>query len=286
VADVRPDARKSLVTLKEEWQACTKCNLGLRRIEREGHFVFGQGLLHSVMLIAEGPGVEEEASGIPFVGRSGRLLRRVLKALGLTDYYLTNVVSCRSCEPQANADGTPMMTKNRRTGEWSQRFKDEPPTPPQKAACRPRLLEEIYLVDPIVIVGLGGPACEALLGHSIAITRNRGETTQISIPGASYQPVLTDKKKQWLRKVGGEYVAPVEQSEVFYHFIPTLHPAYVVRELADQGPDNPFRKFVGDLKKAVRTYDTYMETVFGVIPADRDALDEAELHYEIQSEDE
>ena len=93
------------------------------------------------------------------------------------------------------------------------RYKDEPPTPIHKNACRPRLLEEIYLVDPIVIVGLGGPACEALLGHSITITRDRGETSQIAIPGASYRPVLTEKRQQWLRKNSeGEWHAPVAVS--------------------------------------------------------------------------
>jgi uracil-DNA glycosylase len=283
---VRPDARKPLTQLKEEWAACVKCELGTARIEREGHFVFGQGLGHCVMFVGEGPGAEEEANGAPFVGKSGRILRRVLSVLGLSDYYLTNIVCCRSCALVKNADGSPMMRKSFKNGQYYPVYKDEPPLPMQKAACRPRLLEEIYIVDPIVIVGLGGPACEALLGHSITITRDRGETSQIAIPGASYRPVLTEKKQQWLRKVGGEDVAPTEQNEVLYYFVPTLHPAYVARELPDKGPGNAFQKFVADLQKAVRTYDTYLETVFGVVPADREGLNAEELHYDIESENE
>lgn len=284
--EVRPDARKTLLELREEWESCVKCELGTKRIEREGHFVFGQGFGHSVMLIGEGPGVEEEETGAPFVGKSGRILRKVLSVLGLTDFYITNIVCCRSCTQVLAADGAPLMRMNYKKKQSLPVYKDEPPLPMQKAACRPRLLEEIYMVDPIVIVGLGGPACEALLGHSITITRDRGETEHIAIPGASYRPVLTEKKQQWLRKVGGEFVAPTEQNEVYYHFIPTLHPAYVARELADKGPGNAFQKFVADLKKAVTTYDTYLETAFGVIPTPREDLNAEELHYDIESENE
>jgi uracil-DNA glycosylase len=282
--EVRPDARKPLTKLREEWSSCIKCSLGEKRIEREGQFVFGQGFAHSVMLVGEGPGIDEEQQGTPFVGRSGKLLRRVLSVLGLSDYYLTNVVCCRSCELRTDASGQTMFRKDWKTGISLPMYKDEPPTPPQKLACRPRLLEEIYIVDPIIIVGLGGPACEALLGHSVTITRDHGETARIAIPGASYRPVLTEKKQQWLRKVGGVYQAPVEQNEVYYYFIPTLHPAYVVRELPDKGPNNAFQKFVADLRKAVRTYDSYLETVFGVIPSAHGEVDAEELHYEVESE--
>jgi uracil-DNA glycosylase len=283
---VRPDARKTLLELKEEWHACVKCELGTKRIEREGHFVFGQGFGRGVMFVGEGPGVDEEKEGVPFVGKSGRILRRVISVLGLTDFYITNIVCCRSCVQVTNPDGSPMMRMNYQKKQSLPVYRDEPPTPPQKNACRPRLLEEIYLVDPIVIVGLGGPACEALLGHSITITRDRGETAQIAIPGASYRPVLTEKKQQWMRKVGGEYQTPTEQNEVLYHFVPTLHPAYVARELADKGPGNAFQKFVADLRKAITTYDNYLETVFGVVPAPREELDSEELHVDIESENE
>jgi uracil-DNA glycosylase len=282
----RPDARKSLDTLRDEWISCVKCGLGERRIQQGSKFVFGQGYRQCVMFVGEGPGVEEEAQGAPFIGRSGQLLKRVLSVLGLTDFYCTNLVSCRSCERRDNPDGSPLIRTDYRTGKQTLVFKDVPPTPVQRAACRPRLMEEIYLVDPIVIVGLGGPACEELLGRSIAITREHGEVTRIAVPGASYRPVLTEKKQQWLRKIDGEWKAPTEQNEVYYYFVPTLHPAYVLRQLADKGPNNPFQTFAADLRKAVRTYDAYLETVFGVIPSEREDLNEAELHYRLESENE
>jgi uracil-DNA glycosylase len=237
------------------------------------------------MFVGEGPGVDEETHGTPFIGRSGKLLRRVISVLGLTDFYITNIVCCRSCKPREDATGNIIVRTDRRTGAQSQVFSDEPPTPPQKAACHPRLMEEIYLVDPVVIVGLGGPACEELLGRSITITRDRGETLQIAIPGASYRPNLTEKKQQWVRKIDGEWQAPVEQNEVYYHFIPTLHPAYVARELPDKGPNNAFQKFVSDIRKAARTYDAYMESVFGVTPSPKEDFDETALHYAVESDD-
>jgi uracil-DNA glycosylase len=284
--DIRPDARKSLATLREDWSSCIKCDLGVERIRRDGKFVFGRGFNHSVMFIGEGPGVDEEQHGEPFIGRSGQLLRRVIDTLGLTDFYITNIVCCRSCAIATQADGSPQMRMDYRTKISYPVFRDEPPTPPQKSACRPRLLEEIYLVDPIVIVGLGGPACEALLGRSITITRDHGEIAQIAIPGASYRPVLTEKKQQWLRKVGKEWQNPVEQNEVYYYFVPTLHPAYVARQLSDKGPGNPFQRFVGDIRKAVQTYNSYLEAIFGVIPTEREKVEADELHHELERESE
>ncbi len=281
---VRPDARKSLPILRQEWSACVRCDLGQRRINMQTSFVFGEGTQRGIMFVGEGPGVEEEREGRPFVGRSGSLLRRVLMQLGLEDYYLTNAVCCRSCVPQTDGDGQPVFRKNYQTKLMEPAYKDEPPTPPQYLACLPRLHEEIYLVDPIVIVGLGGKACEALRGKTITITRDRGEAEHISIPGGGWRPSVT-KDQKWTRKVKGNVITPVEQNEVRYHFIPTLHPAYVLRKLADQGPDSPFRQFVKDIKKAITTYEAYLEMVFGIVPHGRGGLDEDEMQSQIQGED-
>jgi uracil-DNA glycosylase len=243
------------------------------------------------MLIGEGPGVEEERQGQPFVGKSGRALARILEMLGLDEYYLTNIVTCRSCVQQFDqATGVPMLRTNRRTQVSEFVYKDEPPTPPQYNACRQRLYEEIYLVDPVVIVGLGGKACEALMGRPVTITRDRGESTYISVPGRSYAPVLTEKQQQWLHR-GKDKVLRTEneQNQVRYYFLPTLHPAYVLRKLADMGPDSPFRQLVSDLKKAVRTHEVYQELVYGRVPASRQVDEENEtssLHAQMRAEEE
>jgi DNA polymerase len=273
--------------LRQAWANCTRCELGQRRINVQGNFVFGHGAVRGIMFVGEGPGKEEEIEGLPFVGKSGSLLRKVLMQLGLApeDYYLTNTVCCRSCSPQADGAGQPIFRKNYKTKLMELAFKDEPPTPPQYLACLPRLHEEIYLVDPIVIVGLGAKACEALRGKSITITRDRGDAEHISIPGASSRPSVT-KDHKWTRKQKGEVVSPMTPNEVRYHFIPTLHPAYVIRKLADEDEKSPFRHFVADIKKAIRTYETYMELVFGEVPSRRVDLDENEMHQQIQATDE
>lgn len=261
---VRPDARKSLLQLREEWRSCVRCPLGVKRLEREGQFVFGQGTLNSIMLIGEGPGVDEEEAGVPFIGNSGKLLHKILALIGMTEFYMTNIVTCRSCAPQENPDGTPAMrVRNFITKIPEPVYKDEPPTPLHYNACLPRLHEEIYLVDPIVIVGLGGTACEVLEGGHVTITRDRGKPVQIEIPGASFSPSLTEKKEAWARK--GK-VAPTEQNMVRYHFIPTLHPAYVIRKLSDQHLDSPLMQLVNDLRTALKTYETYRELVYNILP--------------------
>lgn len=258
------DARKRLETLQEEWESCSRCDLGKRRLsEKDARFVFGEGTRRSLMLIGEGPGEVEEAHGRPFVGPSGKLLRRVMHALGVDDYYLTNIVACRSCSPQLDSEGNPIIIQQKR-GPPRMPMRDEPPIPAQYAACRPRLEEEIYLVDPIVIVGLGGTAAKALTQKEVTITRERGDASHIYITGASHRPVRTEKRKEWVRIRQGKVEAPTEPNEVAYFFIPTLHPAYVLRKIADRGADSPFRQFVNDLKVAVQVYEEYEKLVFGV----------------------
>ena len=104
-----------------------------------------------IMLVGEAPGAEEDAAGLPFVGRSGKLLDRMLGAIGLdrSSVYVTNVVPWR---PPGN-----------RT-----------PTPQEIEICRPFILRQIELVDPDVLVLLGGASAKALTGANEAIRKMRG----------------------------------------------------------------------------------------------------------------
>jgi len=124
-------------------------------------------------------------------------------------------------------------------------------------------------VDPIVIVALGGTAARTLLRRHVAITDPsvRGQPVHITVPGAGRHAVLTDKKGIWTRKHRGEISMPTEQAEVSYLCIPTLHPSYVARRLADKGKDSPFSQLAGDIQKAVRVYERYMTEAFGTIPS-------------------
>lgn len=265
-----PDYRKSLEELEREWSDCAKCELGMRRRESGGAFVFGQGTVGGVMFVGEGPGREEEKSGYPFVGPSGRILRTAIEKLNLDRVYITNAVSCRSCAQAYNSEGQPIYGTNRRTGQKFPIIKDEQPTPTQLEACRPRLQEEIYLVDPILIVALGGQAANALIGKSISVTKERGNTFEIEIPGAGYHPVVTPTTKKWYRKHKGQTVLPVAQNSVKYLVLPTLHPSFVSRKRMDKRHDNPTTQFIRDMKYAAQIYGRYRLEVAGEIRVEPD----------------
>jgi DNA polymerase len=114
--------------------------------------VFADGNPQSrVMFVGEAPGYDEDIVGRPFVGRSGKLLDRMMAAIGLdrTSCYIANVVPWR---PPGN-----------RT-----------PTPQETAICLPFIRRQIELADPDFLVCLGGPAMQTLLGIKDGITRSRG----------------------------------------------------------------------------------------------------------------
>jgi uracil-DNA glycosylase len=104
-----------------------------------------------VMFVGEAPGRDEDIEGLPFVGRSGKLLDRMLAAIGLDrgQVYIANIVPWR---PPGN-----------RT-----------PTPQESAICLPFILRQIELADPDILVCLGGPSAQTLLGIKEGITKIRG----------------------------------------------------------------------------------------------------------------
>lgn len=262
-----PDARKRLTQLRQEWSSCTQCSLGVRRASVGGKFVFGEGEKKGIMFIGEGPGGTEEEEGRPFVGPSGTLLRDILTRVGVTNFYITNLVTCRSCSPVLDEMGQPRLSYPKRGVPGKPLYKDEPPLPSQIELCKPRLHEEIYIVDPVLIVTLGGSAAEAVLGKKFTITSDRGRPVSAFIPGATYRPVVTKKNKTWARMKGNQLEMPIAVTQVEYLVIPTLHPAYVIRKRADRSFSSPLRQLVTDIQLAMRTYERYMQEVHGTIPA-------------------
>ena len=267
-----PDYRHSLQAVKDVWENCQACDLGVRRKEVGGKFVFGEGAPRGIMFIGEGPGTTEEEMGRPFIGKSGMVLRQVIDKMGLNgSCYVTNVVSCRSCVPAYNSEGQPITRLDRSSGQRLPVIRDDTHNPLQMASCLPRLHEEIYLVDPVLIVTLGGEATKAIIPErSFSILSERGKTREISIPGAWDIPSLTDKRKAWVRKVKGELVMPTIQNSVRYLVLPTLHPSYVLRRQADQSYKNPLDMFLLDMKQAAHIYDRYLLETFGTEPQTRE----------------
>jgi uracil-DNA glycosylase family 4 len=141
----------ALEALAVEASTCVKCRL----CEGRTTVVFGMGDPSAdLMFIGEGPGEQEDRQGLPFVGRSGQLLDRLLlDELGLTRdrVYIANVVKCR---PPGNRD----------------------PKPDEIAACRPYLQQQLDLIRPTVVVTLGRYAAQWLLDTTEGITRLRGRS--------------------------------------------------------------------------------------------------------------
>ena len=104
-----------------------------------------------VMFVGEAPGREEDIEGLPFVGRSGKLLDRMLAAIGLD--------RTRSTSPTSSRGGRPATARRRRR---------------KSAICLPFILRQIELADPDILVCLGGPRRQTLLGIKDGITKTRG----------------------------------------------------------------------------------------------------------------
>ncbi len=138
----------ALQILRDEIGDCTRCPLHTGR----NHLVFGDGSPTARLLfVGEGPGADEDAQGLPFVGRAGQLLNNMIAAMGLKreECYIANVVKCR---PPGN-----------RT-----------PDPEEAHTCSPFLFRQIDVIRPQVLVALGATAATYLLGARQPLAGLRG----------------------------------------------------------------------------------------------------------------
>jgi DNA polymerase len=143
------DAAEALGGVKSFIGECTRCKLsGLGRTQ----VVFGTGSpTADLMFVGEAPGADEDEQGMPFVGKSGQLLTKIIEAIDLKreDVYIANVIKCR-----------PPQNRN--------------PEPDEIATCEPFLFQQIDLIQPKVIVTLGKFAAQCLLRSEEPISRLRG----------------------------------------------------------------------------------------------------------------
>ena len=178
----------ALRAIQEDIGDCTRCPLayaGRRKI------VFGDGSSTArLMFVGEGPGADEDAQGVPFVGKAGQLLNNMISAMGLarSDVYIANIVKCR---PPGN----------------------RVPEPVEANTCSQFLLRQIDIVQPEVIVALGATAAMYLLGvkQSLSSLRGRWHTCRGAKLAVTYHPafLLRDprqKAEAWkdLQMVMGE----------------------------------------------------------------------------------
>ena len=168
----------ALKLIREEIGDCTRCKLSQGR----NKIVFGDGDPNAKLLfVGEGPGADEDAQGLPFVGRGGQLLNNMIQAMGLkrSEVYIANVVKCRP--PQ-----------------------NRTPEPDEAHTCSPFLFKQIDVVRPKVIVALGQTAVTYLTGEkkSLAAWRGRVHPLRGTKLIVTYHPAFllrdpTQKKHAW-----------------------------------------------------------------------------------------
>lgn len=169
----------TLEQLREQLASFDGCNLKFTA----KNLVFADGNPHApIMFVGEAPGREEDLEGVPFIGRSGQLLDRMLAAIGLdrTGVYIANTIPWR---PPGNRTPTPLETE----------------------ICRPFFERQIELAAPRLLVALGGPAAKALTHAPEGILRLRGNWKTHRTAAGIDIPVM-----------------------------PTLHPAYLLRNSAQK----------------------------------------------------
>jgi uracil-DNA glycosylase family 4 len=176
--DEAPPAEESLETIRADLGDCRRCKLASGR----RNIVFGSGNPHAeLMFVGEAPGADEDEQGLPFVGRAGQLLTRIIEAMGMKreDVYICNILKCR---PPGNRN----------------------PEADEIAACEPFLRRQIASVKPKIICALGTFGAQALLRTKEPISRLRGQF--IDYRGiklmATYHPAYllrnpNEKRKVW-----------------------------------------------------------------------------------------
>jgi uracil-DNA glycosylase len=142
-------AAEALSAIRDDIGECTRCKLhtlGRRQI------VFGTGSMTAeIMFVGEAPGADEDEQGVPFVGRAGQLLTKMIGAMGLRreDVYIANVLKCR---PPGNRN----------------------PEPDEIQTCEPFLFRQLASIQPKVVIALGAFAARTLLQTEDPISRLRG----------------------------------------------------------------------------------------------------------------
>jgi DNA polymerase len=140
---------ETLLKVREDLGECARCKLHKTR----NKIVFGDGSAKAqLVFVGEGPGADEDAQGLPFVGRAGKLLTQMIEAMGLqrSDVYICNVVKCR---PPGNRQ----------------------PEPDEVEKCSPFLFRQLDVLQPRVIVCLGATAAQTLLQTNRGISHFRGQ---------------------------------------------------------------------------------------------------------------
>jgi uracil-DNA glycosylase family 4 len=186
--------------LREKVEACLTC---LAELNPNGKVVFGSGNLDAdLFLCGEAPGAEEEQQGLPFVGPAGDLLTKIIEAMGLSrdSIYIGNIMNWRPRHGQA--------------------YGNRPPTEQEMNFCLPYLKAQIEIISPKVVVALGKPATDGLLGHDphrrLGDCRGKWSEFEGTPLMVTYHPsyLLHNPSKASKRKVWDDMLLVMEKMEM------------------------------------------------------------------------
>jgi len=190
-----------LLDFEKEINICEKCSLSQTR----NHFVFGMGNSYAnLMLVGEAPGEEEDLQGLPFVGKAGHLLDKILKAIDFTreEVYIANILKCR---PPENRD----------------------PLPEEIVCCLPHLLRQIEIIKPKIVLTLGRIAAQILMETTDSLSKMRGKVYNKGLFDivVTYHPAALLRNPQWKRPLWED----IQQLRLLYDSKvgdkPNWHPA-------------------------------------------------------------
>jgi uracil-DNA glycosylase family 4 len=241
------DNMARLGNLYNEWSNCQKCDLGNFRPTDSG-IVFGNGNPDAkIVIVGEAPGAEEEETGLPFVGSSGRLLNQMLAQVS-DDTGIQELVKWYSKAPRHKDNDTKFQAA---INDWrNDEFfvtnavccrppENRTPIPDELEACWERLYNIIYTIDPWIIIAVGKSALQTLLRKKqVELTKYRGQVFD-----AEYTGRITKMK---------------------YTIIPIFHPSYLLRKADWKVKGGDFEKTLKDLYTAMKIYDRMREQYLGI----------------------
>lgn len=214
-----------MAELEADWSECRKCELCRTR----NNVVFGEGNPKAdILVIGEAPGEQEDHKGRPFVGPAGDVLDGFLDTLLLRrgeDMYVTNTVCCRPTVANEDEYSGQIRIENRQ------------PSKDERLACKPRLLETIYIIDPLLVVTMGRVPYQVLFGRAPKMESIRGNIQTLRIPG--------------------------RLAEIKYPVMPLYHTAYLLRT-HDKRTEGPWGKTMADWVKICNVIDHLREVYYGI----------------------
>ncbi len=256
-----PDGRLLPADRLKKWEGCRACPLGELRDTRGAHQVFSEGQSRGLMIIGAGPSWREEKQGRFFaeswqkegtphkLETGGDLVRGLIAKFKIDAYYLTGITLCRPCVPYIGDDGVHKTRDVWQRGSvvgTEPAYNDAPAPHPAVKACGVRIQEEIYSVDPFVIVTLGPEATQAVTGKAEMVR----DSYTLEIEGVTRVPRYSEARGAWGRKFKGKVVYASDPLVVKYLVIPTLLPELVLKRSASGGAEGELSRFARDIKRA------------------------------------